>query len=167
MLQKKSWTWPILILYCIYKKTKICYCTIPPASVLLPTTTWSTRKSGRSILFCEFKISFCGNGSKSLSFRPQLMLKIPNSFLSFLGCDTSWGQLTFLVNRHLLFKVCIYIYILRLVEEKNENGLLIELIQFFVERMKLKVSSGGHSCVESDRDIDSSWENPSGVLADL
>lgn len=38
---------------------------------------------------------------------------------------------------------------------------------FFVERMKLKVSSGGHSYVESDRDIDSSWENPSGVLADL
>lgn len=60
-----------------------------------------------------------------------------------------------------------YIYILRFVEEKNENGLLIELIQFFVERMKLKVSSGGHSCVESDRDLDSSWENPSGVLADL
>lgn len=37
----------------------------------------------------------------------------------------------------------------------------------FVERMKLKVSSGGHSYVESDRDMDSSWENPSGVLANL
>lgn len=102
MLHKTSWTWPIFILYCTFKKTKIYYGTIPLASVLLPTTTWSARKSGWSILF---KISFCGNGSKTLSFRPYLMLKIPNSFLSFLGFDTSWGQLTFLVNRHSSFKV--------------------------------------------------------------
>lgn len=89
----------------MYKKTKIHYCTIPPASVLLSTTTWFARKSGWSILFCEFKTSFCGNGSNTLSFRPHLILKIPNSFLSFLGFDTSWGQLTFLVNRHSFFKV--------------------------------------------------------------
>lgn len=109
VLHKKSWIWPIFILFCIYKKTKIYYLTIPPASVLLPTTTWSARKSRWSILFCEFKIGFCGNGSNTLSFRPHLMLKIPNRFLSFFGFDTSWGQLTFLVNHHLFFKVFCFL----------------------------------------------------------
>lgn len=37
------------------------------------------------------------------------MLKIPNSFLSFLGFDTSWGQLTFHVNRHSFFKVFCFL----------------------------------------------------------
>lgn len=110
MLHKISWTWPTFILCCIYKKIKTYYCTIPPASVLLPTTTWSARKSRWSILFCEFKIGFCGNGSNTLSFRPHLMLKIPNRFLSFLGFDTSWGQLTFLVNCHSFFNVFCFLF---------------------------------------------------------